>query len=103
MAAEFYGAVSCFFLHFFCALAASYVLHNGTEHSQSFSIFLNQSAVLFLRKLQRLEWFGLVITSFCEPQFDGISLTILLSDPVLRLKKTASKSMEFDPTNYFSS
>ena len=30
--------VSCFSLHFFRALAASCVLYNRTEHSQSFSI-----------------------------------------------------------------
>ena len=30
--------VSCFSLHFFRALAASYVLYNRTEHSQGFSI-----------------------------------------------------------------
>ena len=30
--------VSCFSLHFFRALAASFVLYNRTEHSQGFSI-----------------------------------------------------------------
>ena len=29
--------VSCFSLHFFRALAASFVLYNRTEHSQGFS------------------------------------------------------------------
>ena len=30
--------VSCFFLNFFRALAASWVLYNRTQHSQGFSI-----------------------------------------------------------------